>query len=104
MDNNKIGRLLMAVAISLGMASCSIALAISENEKFALGFAAAHRQSSISLKNIPPNKVYSLQWWDIDNGGWQGNISLAAGASGTAQPPGTPDENRSWAFRFLQVS
>ncbi len=104
MDNNKIGRLLMAVAISLGMASCSIALVISENKKYTLGFVEAHRQGFISLKNIPPNKVYTLQWWDIDKGGWQGNISLATGASGTVQPPGTPDENRSWAFRLLQVS
>lgn len=77
-----------------------ITLALSENEKFALGFAAAHRQDPIGLKNFPPDRDYILQWWDIDMGGWQGNISLTTSASGTVQFPATPDENRSWAFRL----
>jgi len=81
-----------------------IALAISDDGKFALGFAAAHRQKAISLKNFPPNKDYILQWWDIDKSGWQDNTSLTTSASGTVQLPGTPDDQRSWAFRLLQGS
>ena len=79
----------------------TIALAINDSASEALGFVAA-RKSSVSLKDFPANKEYTLQWWDIDKGRWQGNSTVTTSATGTAQLPVAPDKNRSWAFRMLQ--
>ena len=78
----------------------TIALAINDSASEVLGFVAARRKS-INLKDFPANKKYTLQWWDIDEGGWQVKSILTTSATGTAMLPVPPDKNRSWAFRLI---
>ena len=78
----------------------TIVLAINESASEALGFVSANRPDNVMIKDFPANKDYTLQWWDIDRGGWQGESVVTTSATGTALLPDTPDENRSWAFRL----
>ena len=80
----------------------TIALAINNAGSEALGFVAARRPERVGLKSFPSNKTYTLQWWDIDKGRWQGKTLLTTTAAGTMELPVAPDKNRSWAFRLLQ--
>ena len=78
----------------------TIALAINDSAGEALGYVSSNRTERVAIKDFPPNEDYTLQWWDIDKGQWQGETVVTTSAAGTAQLPDTPDENRSWAFRL----
>jgi hypothetical protein len=78
-------------------------LAMAPDRSFGLGFIAA-TLNSIDITGLPANAVYTLQWWHIDNGGWQGTTVLTTDGSGRLDIPNVPDlasgTPRGWAFRI----
>jgi hypothetical protein len=48
---------------------------------------------------------YRLEWWHIDNGGWQDKTVQETDGTGRLSMPSVPGGNtRGWAFRILRVS
>jgi hypothetical protein len=56
--------------------------------------------SDIIIKDLPGSQKYQLEWWDIENGGWQGQTELTSSGGGKITLPETPNKRQSWAFRL----
>ncbi|GEO23501.1 hypothetical protein CQA01_40350 [Cyclobacterium qasimii] len=78
-----------------------VALAISEDHQTILGIVpVVTMDRDIIIKDLPIAQKYQLAWWDIDNGGWQGQAEVTSLGSGKITLPETPNKKQSWAFKL----
>ena len=78
-------------------------LALALDKSQGLGFVSAGK-NSCDLVELTPNAVYGVQWWHIDNGGWQDNTVHETDGAGRLNMPSVPGDNkRGWAFRIRAV-
>ena len=79
-------------------------LALSKDKRQGLGFFSAFRDSC-DLVKLTSRANYRLEWWHIDNGGWQDKTVQETDGTGRLSMPSVPGGNtRGWAFRILRVS
>ena len=72
------------------------------SESQGLGFVSAGK-NSCDIVELTPNTAYGVQWWHIDNGGWQNKTVRETDGAGRLIMPSVPDNNkRGWAFRILR--
>ena len=75
-----------------------LALAMYPDLSTGLGFISAKMPSS-DIKGLQPETTYTLQWWDIDSGGWKFNTEVITNKNGVLTIPSKPDD-RGWAYRI----
>jgi hypothetical protein len=81
-----------------------LCLALAQDKSQGLGFVSAGKDSRDILK-LTPSEAYRLEWWHIDNGGWQDKTVHETDVTGRLSMPDVPGGNRrGWAFRILRVS
>ncbi len=76
-----------------------LCFALSSDRSFGLGYISAKMPSS-DILNLNPRTVYTLQWWDIDKGGWSAETRIETNSMGLLKMPSKPD-NRGWAYRIV---
>jgi hypothetical protein len=80
-----------------------LALALAADKSQGLGFISANKDSS-DIVGLTPSTEYRIEWWHIDDGGWQGQMVCRTDGSGRLSMPGVPGGNkRGWAYRILRV-
>ncbi len=75
-----------------------LALAMYPDLTTGLGFISAKMKSS-DIKDLLPKKEYTIQWWDIDSGGWKYESVIKTNKAGLLKMPPKPDQ-RGWAYRI----
>ena len=81
-----------------------LCLALASDKSQGLGFVSANKNSCDILK-LTPNAEYRIEWWHIDDGGWQDVTVRTTDGSGRLSMPDVPDgEKRGWAFRILRAT
>jgi hypothetical protein len=81
-----------------------LALALAPDKSQGLGFVSAGKGSSDIIK-LTPNADYRIEWWHVDEGGWQDGTVRTTDGSGRLSMPDVPDgKKRGWAFRILRAS
>jgi len=79
-------------------------LALAPDKSQGLGFVSAGKDSCDIIK-LTPNADYRIEWWHIDDGGWQDETVRTTDGSGRLSMPGVPDgQKRGWAFRILRTT
>ena len=80
-----------------------LCLALAPDKSQGLGFVAAGKDTS-DIIGLAAHAAYHVEWWHIDNGGWQDKTVHPTDASGRLDMPGVPGgDKRGWAFRMLKV-
>ena len=80
-----------------------LALALARDKCQGLGFVSANKDSCDIIR-LTPNAGYRVQWWHIDNGGWQNETVRKTDNSGRLNMPGVPGgRKRGWAYRIRRV-
>ncbi|MCK5172983.1 MAG: DUF4038 domain-containing protein [Planctomycetes bacterium] len=75
-----------------------LCLALYPDKSIGLGYVSAKIKSS-DIQQLEPNTVYSVQWWDIDQGGWSHVTEVKTDVDGLLAMPTKPDD-RGWAYRI----
>ncbi|MCP4261388.1 MAG: DUF4038 domain-containing protein [Planctomycetes bacterium] len=79
-----------------------LCLALAPDKSQGLGFVSAGK-NSCDIVELTPNAVYRVEWWHIDNGGWQDKTVQKADGNGHLSMPDVPGgDKRGWAFRILR--
>ncbi len=79
-----------------------LCLALAPDKSQGLGFVSAGK-NSCDIVELTPNALYRVEWWHIDNGGWQDKTVQKADGAGRLNMPSVPGGNkRGWAFRILR--
>jgi len=80
-----------------------LSLALAPDKSQALGFISAGKEGCDVIKLIP-NTDYRVEWWHIDDGGWQGESTNRTDGNGRLRMSGVPGgKKRGWAYRILRV-
>jgi hypothetical protein len=80
-----------------------LCLALAPDKGQGLGFVSAGKDSC-DIIDLTPNARYSVEWWHIDNGGWQDKTLQKADGNGRLSMPDVPGgDKRGWAFRILRT-
>ena len=78
-----------------------LCLALAPDKSQGLGFVSAGK-NSCDIVDLTPNAAYSVEWWHIDNGGWQDKTVQRADGNGRLSMSDIPGgDKRGWAFRIL---
>jgi hypothetical protein len=79
-----------------------LCLALAPDKSQGLGFVSAGK-NSCDIVELTPNAVYRVEWWHIDNGGWQDKTVQKTDGNGRLSMPDVPGgDKRGWAFRILR--
>lgn len=80
-----------------------LALAMAADKSQGLGFVSANKDSC-DIVNLTPRMEYRIEWWHIDEGGWQEKTVRKTDGSGRLSMPSVPGGNKhGWAYRILRL-
>ncbi len=80
-----------------------LSLALAPDKSLGLGFICANKDSC-DITMLTPDADYRIEWWHIDDGGWQNETIRKTNHSGRLSMPDVPGSiKRGWAFRILRV-
>ncbi|MEX0324296.1 MAG: DUF4038 domain-containing protein [Puniceicoccaceae bacterium] len=73
-------------------------LALNKDKSVGLGFIAEGKDKR-DIIGLPANVDYTIEWWNVDEGGWSAVGKLTTGATGKLVLPDPPNKN-GWAYRI----
>ena len=76
-------------------------LALNADQSVGLGFIAMEKGKS-DLINLPADAKYTIEWWNVDTGGWSNVQNMTSDEKGTLVLPDPPFE-KGWAYRIKGV-
>ena len=105
LDRDHDYRLLVPAQNNLATSNSELlCLALAPDKSQGLGFVSAGMDSR-DLVKLTPSATYWVEWWHIDDGGWQDKSVHETDDTGRLSMPGVPmDNRRGWAFRIKRVS